>query len=376
MADPLSTLSLTLVVARKEVRELVRDPISSAVAVLVPVILLFIFGYALRLDLDEAPTAILDLDGTPASRELAATFDRTREYEVTELLDAPVEVSETLARGRARIVVVIPAGFGRDLARGDVTRIQTLVDGSFSATARIVAGYSDALVRSFAHRWVGRRGEGSPPPLVEARIWYNPSLDSTTSVVPGLLGVILMAFPPLLTALAVVREKERGTIQQIQLSSLPPSVFVLGKLLPYALLAVAELGVLLVAARLLFRIPLRGNPLALVLVSVLYVLATLGIGLFVSSVARTQVVALLLVLVVTVMPSFMFSGFLYPIFTMPPVLQAYTHVFPGRYFVSFARGLLLKGVGLDALLSNVLFLGLYALVITTLAIVFLRRPAD
>lgn len=352
----MTRVRMILAVAVKESRELLRDPVTLGVAVVLPVLLLFIFGYALRLDVREVPAAVVDLDGTAASRGYAALFDRAEEFEIVSRSTDAADVERLLMENRARIVLLIPEGFGRALAKGDVARVQTLVDGSFSATARVIAGFADALAASFVRDGAAQQG----PAGVEIRIWYNPAMESTTSVVPGLFGVILMTFPPLLTALAVVREKERGTMQQILISPLPPWSFVLGKLGPYALLAFADVMLVLAAGMFLFAIPLEGSSLFLVLASVLYVLSTLGIGLFVSAITKTQVAALLLVLVLTFMPAFMFSGFLYPIFTMPTALQYYTYVFPGRYFVSLCRGIFLKGVGLGVLWNDIVILAIYA----------------
>jgi ABC-2 type transport system permease protein len=350
--------------------------VTLGVALLLPVVLLFIFGYALRLDVEEAPLAVVDLDGTPASRELAARFDRARELQVVARLAEAGGLAPLLAEGRVRVALVIPAGFGRDLARGTPVEVQVLVDGSFAATARLIAAYAEGIAASFDVAGGVGAGAHPLPVRVEPRVWYNPNLESSVSVVPGLFGVILMAFPPLLTALAVVREKERGTMKQILVSPLPPWVFVVGKLAPYAVLAFADLVLVLGAGVLVFDIPLLGSPALLLGASVLYVVATLGIGLFVSTVCRTQVAALLLVLVLTVMPSFMFSGFLYPIFTMPRPLQAYTQIFSGRYFVELSRGIFLKGVGAEVLWPQVASLALYAAVMVAMAVWRLRIRAE
>lgn len=351
-----------MAVATKETRELLRDPITLGVAFLVPLILLFIFGYALRLDVREVPVSAVDLDGTPASREFVDRIDRSEEFRVVHRASDGDAAAAALDRGRARVAVVVPAGFGRDLAGGRRVRVQSLVDGSFSATAQVVVGYLDALASSFRPPVVGPgpRDPEATPVRVETRVWYNPELESVISVVPGLFAVILMAFPPLLTALAIVREKERGSIRSVALSPLPPWAFVTGKLVPYAAIAFASMAMVVALGAGLFGVPFRGGPTFLLLVSGLYVVATLGIGLFVSSITRTQVVALLLVLVLTVMPSFLFSGFLYPIHAMPEPLQWYTRLYPGRYFVAISRGVFLKGVGLEALGGQVAALGLYA----------------
>jgi ABC-2 type transport system permease protein len=371
-----SSLRMIGAVALKEARELRRDPITLGVALLLPLVLLFIFGYAFDLDVREVRVAACDLDGTPESRDYVRALDQTAEFQVVSRARDTRGLAGRLDRGEVRVGLVVPSGFARDLRRGDSASVQFLVDGSFSATAQVVAGYLDAVNASFGHGAPGARSPTAHPPVrTETRILYNPSLRSATSIVPGLFGVILMAFPPLLTALAVVREKEEGSIRQVLLSPLPPWAFIVGKLVPYAVLAVADMLLILIAGMRVFGIPLRGSAAFLALCSVVYLLATLGIGLFVSSLAKTQVVALLLVLVITVMPSFMFSGFLYPIFAMPKALQYYTYLFPGRHFVGLARGIFLKGVGLEVLYPQLALLGLYAAVMVAIASARVRgRP--
>jgi len=369
----MASLRAVITVAAKEVRELARDPITVGVALIAPVVLLFVFGYAINLDVHEAPVVAADLDRTRESRQYLEQLGRTTEFDVvSETTDATAAPS-ALDAGRARAAIIVPSGFGDRLRSGRPASVQMLVDGSFSATAQVMAGYLDAFNAAFAVGWRAARDPSDRTrPAVDTRIWYNPALTSLASIIPGLFGVILMAFPPLLTALAIVREKERGSIRQIQISPLPAWAFVVGKLVPYAVLAFVDLAIILAAGRFWFGIPLRGSAGFLAFASALYVGATLGIGLFVSSITRSQVVALLLVLVLTVMPSFLFSGFIFPIFTMPQVLQYYTLLYPGRYFVEIARGIFLKGVGLEVLITPIVLLAAYAAAMIAIATLRLR----
>jgi ABC-2 type transport system permease protein len=366
-------------VSLKEILELLRDPITLGIALVLPIAFLFVFGYAVNMDVRETATAVLDRDRTPESRSYAARLDRTEEFQVIRHLDDADAARNLLDRGTVRVVVVIPSGFARDLYAGGKARIQTLVDGSFSATAQIIEGYLEALNVAFEREWFNPTqapGGFGPGPRVDTRILYNPSLLSATSIVPGLFGVILMAFPPLLTTLAVVREKERGSIRQIYVSPIRPREFIVGKMIPYAALAFVDMLLILGFGIFWFGIPIEGNPLFLGAASLLYVLATVGIGLFVSTVTRNQVVALLLILILTVMPSFLFSGFLFPIFTMPSFFQLYTYLFPGRYFVSISRGIFLKGAGFDVQYDNVLLMTLYAGIMVVAASLRLKPKLD
>jgi ABC-2 type transport system permease protein len=243
------------------------------------------------------------------------------------------------------------------------------VDGTFPNTALIALNYIDAITQTYEFRLQERALALRAPRLaslpsairVEPRVRYNPGLRSEHFVIPGLFAVILMAFPPLLTALAVVRERERGSIQQLYTSPIGIAEFFWGKLLPYALLALVEMLLLLVAAVLWFHVPVRGSVPLLLGLSLLYVLSTVGIGLVVSTWTRSQVVALLLAIVLTFMPAFLFSGFLFAIESMPVVFQWYTYLFPARYFMEISRGIVLKGVGFTDLWPHATLLLVYAI---------------
>lgn len=354
-------------VAGKEARELLRDPITLAVALLMPLVMLLLFGYAITLDVDDIALGILDQDRTPASRALGDAFVASDYFRLERQLRDARAAEDALQRGEIRLALVIPPGFGRTLARHEPSPVQLLVDGSYSATALLVSNYALAITTGF-----GRTAE---PPLLrlETRVWYNPTLSSVHAIVPALYGVILLAFPPLLTALALVREKETGTIQQIYASPLTSVEFLSGKLIPYGLVAFVEMAMVIALGFLWFGVPFRGSLGFLLAVSLLYVFATVGIGLLVSAVTRTQLVALLAALIVTLMPSFLFSGLLFPIFTMPYLLQLYTLAFPGRYFVDIARGVVLKGVGFEVLWPSILIVAGYTAAVFGLAVWRLKK---
>jgi len=338
----------------KEVRELVRDPITLWLALLMPLVMLFLFGYAVTLDVKGVSIGVYDEDRSPASRELAARFAATENFSITRRFASMHEVVDAMQRARVRLVLVIPPDFQRRLMTGPSAPVQILVDGTYSMTAALAAGYAEAIVRSF------------PAPQVstlhlETRVWYNPSLRSANFVVPGLLAVILMAFPPLLTALAIVREKESGTIQQIYASPVTSAEFVAGKLVPYGAVALIEMLLLIVVGTLWFNVPFQGSPVLLVAASLVYVLTTVAIGLLVSTITRTQVAAMLVALIVTLMPSFLFSGFLFPVFTMPFSTQLYSSLIPASYFMEISRGIVLKAADLQTILPNLVVLAVYTL---------------
>lgn len=363
---------------RKEAIELWRDPITLGVAIVLPFIMLFLFGYALSMDVQDVATIVYDQDRTQASERLVEAFSQSGYFTVRGHVDSPAAAAQALDRGKATVVVVIPPGYARTLAAGREASVQLLVDGSYSATALIVSNYLTAVVArhstELALQRLRQRGIRFDEPVKpEVRVWYNAAMKSANYIVPGLFAVLLMAFPPMLTSLAIVRERERGTIEQIYVSPVPPALFILGKVIPYAGLSFLEMLLVLAVGAWSFDIPMRGSLALLLGASLLYVFVTVGLGVAVSTVARTQVGAVFLSLVGTLMPSFLFSGFLFPIATMPYVMQLYTYVFPTRYFNDISRDLFLKGVGLEYLWGNLALLALYAVVLFGVASLTLRK---
>lgn len=349
-------LARIVAVVRKETREIARDPVTIWISLLMPLVMLFLFGYAISLDVKDVPFGVWDGDRSPASRKLVDAFAQSGYFTLAHAFSEEAALTEALERGEVKLAVVIPEQFSRQLARGAPTAVQVLVDGTFSNTAQIVAGYADAIVLATSM-------QSRPLVSPEVRVWYNPEMRSVNYIVPGLFGVILLAFPPLLTTLAVVREKETGSIQQIFASPLTSAEFIAGKLLPYGLIAFVQILLVMGFGLVWFEVPFRGDLALLLGISLLYVFCTVGLGLLVSTVTRKQVVAMLLALVLTLMPSFLFSGFLFPIFTMPYMLQWYAAAFPGRYFVELSRDIVMKGANLSDVWLNVVVLLVYTLVV-------------
>jgi ABC-2 type transport system permease protein len=347
-------------VIRKEAREIARDPVTIWISLLMPLVMLFLFGYAISLDVKDVPFGVWDGDRSPASRQLIDAFTQSGYFTLAHTFSEERALTEALERGEVKLAIVIPEQFSQRLARGSPTAVQLIVDGTFSNTAQIVAGYADAIV---LESFMQTRPLVSP----EVRVWYNPEMRSVNYVVPGLFGVILLAFPPLLTTLAVVREKETGSIQQIFASPLTSAEFIAGKLVPYGLIAFVQILLVMGVGLVWFKVPFRGDLALLLGISLLYVFCTVGLGLLVSTLTRKQVVAMLLALTLTLMPSFLFSGFLFPVFTMPYFLQWYAAAFPGRYFVELSRDIVMKGAGLTDVWVNVVALFAYTLAIFWMA---------
>ncbi len=375
-------MSGVLSVLKKEVREIWRDPYTLGLAIFLPLVLLLLFAYALNLDVKNIPVAIVDLDHSAESRAYVQALANTGRFVPAYRPATPQEAERLLDQGKAQVVLIIPAGFAQALRQGRTAQVQTLVDGTFPTSARVVLEYVEAVNDVFTARVAGerlvtwRRVAGNlaapavaPVPLVR----YNPELRSANFIVPGLIVVILMAFPPLLSALAIVREKEHGSIQHIFVSPLRPWAFIVGKLVPYLVIASAELLLVLLATRYWFRVPLQGSLFFFLLASVPYVVGTVAIGLLVSTVTSTQLAAMLLALVLTLMPSFLFSGFMFPIFTMPTALQLYSYLFPARYFTKITYDIFLKGVGPEIWWPQLAVLTAYTLGTVVLASLRFRK---
>lgn len=373
----LKAMRRMLAIVEKEAREILRDPVTLAIAVFLPLIMMFLFAYALTLDVKEIRIAVLDHDRSRESREYVSAFLESGYFRLGAEPENPRDVERLLDRGAVRVAMIIPPDFSRRLSQGLQTGVQILLDGSFSNTAIVAANYvaaihekENARIQSsyLTQRFGSRAADAAVKP--ESRVRYNPELRSANYIVPGLFAVILMAFPPMLTALAVVREKERGSIHQIFVSPAKPWEFMVGKMLPYAAIAFFEMVLLLAAGVLWFRVPVHGSAALLLALSLLYVSCTVGMGLLVSTVTKSQVVAVLLAIVLTLMPSFLFSGFLFPIASMPAFFRFYTYLFPARYFNEIARGIALKGLGLPNLWPDALLLFAYA--VTVLGFASLR----
>jgi len=363
-------------ILRKEFREIWRDPYTLGIAIFLPLVLLFLFAYSMNLDVKNIPLAVVDQDNSPESRAYVEMFINTGSFELKYRPLNSKASGRLRDQGRVQAAILIPAGFSRKLASGETAEVQTLVDGTFPTSARVVQGYVDAINGVFTRRLLAEHfaslGVGSEEilkPAVAAMpvVRYNASMKSANFVVPGLIGVILMAFAPLLSALAIVREKERGSIQQIFVSPLRPWAFIVGKLIPYVIIAYGELLLVLFAARYWFEVPMAGNVWLFLLASVPYVIGAVSIGLLVSTLTSNQLAAMLLAIVLTFMPSFLFSGFLFPLFTMPALMQFYSYFFPARYFTEITNGVFLKGVGLEVWLWQLVILVIYTTALVALA---------
>ncbi len=348
MARPAGLLRLQRMV-RKELRQLFRDPKTKRVIFAAPIIQLLAFGYAVNTDVRDVATVLVDHDRTVESRLLADALTASGYFRIVDRSDDARAMGVALDAGRAVVGVQIPAGFARDLRAGASPAVQVLVDGTNSNTATVAQGYAGAIITDFGFRFMRDLGQALPPGVdFRARAWFNPDLLSRVYNVPAVIGVIVLLMCLLLTAMAVVRERELGTLDQLLVSPLSAGELMLGKTLPVALIALIQLTLVTTVALLWFRIPFRGSVAALLLAAGLFILAGLAVGLLISTISSTQQEAFLAMFLV-VLPAIILSGFLYPIDTMPLFFQQLTLLNPLRHFLEIVRSIFLKGSGLGDL---------------------------
>jgi len=378
-------------IIRKEFRQVLREPRMRVVLIMPPLVQTILFGFAVNLDVENCLLAWMDLDRTPASRELRAAFEGSRRFLFAAEADSEAQVRELLDRGDAQAVVRVPAGFARDLARGDTAAVQILVDGTNSNTASIIAGYATQIVSGYSARvmleqqqarLVGRSvALGGPVHLAlpglepRSRVWFNPELRSRNYFVPGVVVNIITLVTLMLTALAIVREKEIGTMEQLMVTPIRPLELMLGKTLPFALAGLFDVILITVAALLVFSIPFRGSVLLLLGCACIFLLTTVGAGLFLSTISRTQQQAVMASFFFF-LPAFMLSGFTFPIRNMPLVFQYLSYLDPLRYFITIVRGIFLKGIGVEVLWPQMLTLLAYGVTVLTFSALRFHKRLD
>jgi len=357
----------TLAVAQKELRQIVRDTRTLLILIFIPAMFLMLYGYALNFDIRDVTLAVQDGDRSVQSRALVSAFVNSGYFRLVGYVDADDEISALVDRNQARATLVIPASFERDLRQGTPVTVQVVIDGDNANTAATAMGYARSLVSEF--------GGGTTTPLVrlEPRIWYNPQLRSTLFLVPGLIAYISMITAVVSTALSVVREKERGTMEQIRMSPVNPVSYVLGKTLPYLAISFVSALLIILTSMVLFDLPMRGSWLLLCAAIGLFLVGAQAQGLLISTVAQSQQVAFQMALLSSFLPTMILSGFIFPISSMPAVIQAVTHIVPARYFLVALRAIVLKGAGIEAFWSDLAALAIFATVALGVASVRLAR---
>lgn len=366
-----------LAIVRKESHQILRDPLSLGILLGVPTMMLLLYGYALNWDVHHVRTLVVDRDRSPESRALLTAFTGSTYFDIARVLEQDSAIEPAFDRGEARLALVIPAEFGRELEAGRVATIQAVLDGADANTATTILNYVNAVVADYngrrLQRWAGAAGVTPPGIDLRVRVWYNPGLSSTFFLLPGLIAFILMITSVVSTALAVVREKERGTFEQLRTTPLTTPELLIGKTIPYLVVSLAAMSLVLLVARVLFGLVIQGSLLQLYAVSLVFLSGALGFGLLISSLVQRQQDAFQIAGLSSMLPTVLLSGFLFPIRSMPVPLQLLSHIVPARYFIRILRGVILKGAPVTAYPWDLVALFLYATFAIGLASLRLAR---
>ncbi|MFH0872793.1 MAG: ABC transporter permease [bacterium] len=360
-------------IIEKEFLEIRRSRLYIGLTVLVPTTLMLMFGYGMSLDVKDIAVAVWDLDRTPVSRDYISSFLNSGHFRLGFYARNQGEIEEALRRGKIRGALILPADFSSKLGAGRLVQVQLLIDGSFPNQASTVKGYMEAINAQFNEDLIQYLAPEIVPLRIESRVWFNPELKSRNFIVPGVIVTTLLFYPALIATLAVVREKEQGSILNILSSPVRPWEYIVGKMIPYVLISLCVFGFLFIIAFWFFRIPFTGSFPLLALASVFYLLGTVGIGLLISVLLRTQVGAMLLTSIVTIIPAFFYSGFFVPISSMGKVSQVESFLFPSRYYMRIVRDSFLKGVGWDLLWPDILALAAYAFILLSASILLFKK---
>ena len=361
-------------VFNKEFIQISRDPRSLGLALVIPVILIVLFGYGLSLDIEDVPMAIWDRDNTRLSVDFILNFKNSHYFKIIGYYDNYRDIQRLIDGGDAMMGLVIDKDFSKQLLSGQGAQVQLLLDGSDSNTAQVALGYADAVVTSYNSRIiinsVNRRNEILNPEPIDfrPRVWFNQGFESKFFIVPGLIAIIMMIIAALLTSLTVAREWERGTMEQLISTPVRANELIFGKFGPYFVIGMFDLLIAVLMGRFVFGVPLRGSVPLLFLLSALFLSGALGLGIYISVAAKNQLFASQMAILTSFLPTFLLSGFTYEIFNMPKFVQAITYLIPARYFIIILRGIYLKKVGLEMLWPHTLALVIFALISISLAV--------
>lgn len=368
-----------IAIFKKEFRQIRRDKLSLGLLVFVPALMLVLYGYALSFDLKHIQLAVLDQDGTQESRAFLDSLFQNPYFTRKYVLDRPEEIDPLLMRGKVKAALVVPKGYTQALSRGETADVQVLVDGADATSATTIVGYLDALaermtrkVRVDAFNRAGRPAV-FPLALPEPRIWFNPNLLSAHFLVPGLIAMLMMLSAVIATALSIVREKERETMEQIMVSPIRPHELILGKTLPYVIICLLTMVMILVLGYVLFGIRIVGSYWLLGLAALLFLFAALGMGMLISSITKSQQLAFQMSILSSLLPSFILSGLIFPIQNIPQPIQTMTLLVVPRHFVAALRGIILKGADFSTVWPSLLAMLLLGVFFNLLAALKTRK---
>jgi ABC-2 type transport system permease protein len=376
--------SALLAITRKEFIQIRRDHATIYMVFIFPVMMLVLYGFGIRYDVKSVPLAIYDQDGSQSSRQYIERFAQSPYFTIRGYATSYRELEGGINRGTTRIGIVIPTDFSERLASNREAVVQVLVDGADNNTATIAMSYVSAISRSYSTAIVMQQMEAVlrqmnlPVPAIQAepRIWFNPNLESVQFIVPGIIAVIMMIVGTVLTAVTIVKEKEQGTIEQIVSSPIKRYELMIGKTVPYAVLAYIDFLIIVLASRLMFGVHVKGSVTLLLVTAFFYLIGVLGIGILVSTVTQTQISAMFGAIMASMLPSILLSGFIFPIRQMPKALQILTIVVPARYFIEILRDIYLKGLGIEAFWKEILYIMIFGFAMITLAARRFKKKLD
>jgi len=366
-------------IAKKEFKQLLRDKRMLFVVFFFPVFLLVMFGYAVNFDVKNIKMAVYDKSSSEESRDLIKVFTKSGYFKTVSYLESDKEINDVLDTKKAQLILIIPSDFTKKLFDSkDTPQVQVLIDGVDGNTATIIKNYVDAAILSFNGKFqnelLSRSGAKYYAPIdLRPVFWYNPDLDTTKFLIPGLIAMILIITATITVSMSLVREKEKGTIEQINVSSIKIVELLFGKSLPYLIIALINAAFILIAGFILFGVVVKGSFILLVLSILIFLSSAIALGIFISVLADTQQVAFSAATFATLLPSFILSGFVFPINNMPVVIQVFTNITPVKFFIVALRGIILKGVGLEAFWQQWLYLLLFTFVFLTLAAVVQKK---
>jgi len=340
-------------ISRKEFLHILHDPRSLLIIIVMPILQLILFGYALNMEIQDIPLTVMDYNRSAISRELVQLFEGSRFFTISYNSKGPAEIDNLFLIRNARAVLMIDQDFDKNYQRQTITPVQVIIDAVDPNAAAIIKNYCNSIINRFNEDHAGRL----PLPFeIKSLIWYNPDMKSVYFFVPGLIALILIMISALLTSITIAREKETGTMEQILVSPVRPVEIIIGKVLPYIALALIDSMLILVIGLILFNVPFVGSYLLLLLMTLLYITAALSLGLMISTIVKTQQVAMMLALISTLLPTVMLSGFIFPIKSMPQILQYISYLVPAKYYLIMIRGIMLKGNTFGQLIMPFLFL--------------------
>jgi ABC-2 type transport system permease protein len=368
-----------LAVARKEFIHLFRDPRSLAIGIALPIIMLLLFGFALTMDVDHVPIVIWNQNQNPVARDFVSHFQASRYFTIVAFVDHYSDVERAIDERNALAGLIIPINFSQDLQSGKTATVQWIVDGSDSNTATLATGYAQSVTQIFSRDIQINRLElsGKPAPSLpldlRSRVWFNADMESRNYIIPGLIAVIMMVIAGLLTSLTIAREWDTGTMEQLISTPVKVPELITGKLIPYFCIAFLDVIIAVLMGQFLFHVPLRGNVFLIFATSIIFLIGALSLGMVISIATKTQLLASQVALVATFLPTFLLSGFSFDIANMPVVLQAISRVIPATYFIKILKGIYLKGVGLNVLYHETLFLIAFATLLLIVANVKFKK---